>query len=509
VTGVAATPKLTRTGQIHSAWLAFLASVVVLAALIGLLCWNPEGGPSTTQEPLVVYCAAGLRKPVEAVAREYEAAYGVPVQLQYQGSQTLLSSIEVSRRGDLYIPADDSYIELARGKKLLAETIPLAQMTPVLAVPRGNPKGLRSFDDLLGKDVRLAQANPDLAAIGKVTRNALSRAEWEALQRRTVVYKGTVNDVATDVTIGEVDAGIIWDALLQQYPELEAVHLPQLDRKTAHVSVAVLECCTQPTAALRFARYLAARDKGLPEFARNGYRTMDGDPWAETPELVVYAGAMLQPAIKETLTAFEEREGVQIQSVYNGCGILVGQMKTGQRPDAYFACDKSFLTQVHDLFVDAVDVSTNQLVILVPKGNPHHITCLEDLGQPGLRVGVGHEKQCALGALTQETLRQGGFRKTVMKNVKVQSPTGDMLVNQLRVGSLDAVVAYLSNATNSGDKLEAIKINVPCALAVQPVAVGKETRYPYLTRRLRDALTSRPSRERFEKSGFHWQAPPR
>jgi ABC-type molybdate transport system substrate-binding protein len=164
---------------------------------------------------------------------------------------------------------------------------------------------------------------------------------------------------------------------------------------------------------------------------------------------------------------------------------------------------------VHDLFVDSVDISTNQLVILVPRGNPHHITCLEDLGQPGLRVGVGHEKQCALGVLTQKTLQQGRFHDAVMKNVKVQSPTGDMLVNQLRIGALDAVVAYLSNATNSGDKLEAIKIDVPCAVAVQPIAVGKQTRYRYLALRLRDALLSSPSKERFEKSGFHWQAPSR
>ena len=50
-----------------------------------------------------------------------------------------------------------------------------------------------------------------------------------------------------------------------------------------------------------------------------------------------------------------------------------------------------------------------------------------------------------------------------MKNVKVQSPTGDMLVNQLRTGSLDAVVAYVSNAVPAADQLEAIAIDIPCA----------------------------------------------
>ena len=38
-----------------------------------------------------------------------------------------------------------------------------------------------------------------------------------------------------------------------------------------------------------------------------------------------------------------------------------------------------------------------------------------------------------------------------MKNVVVQTPTGDMLVNQMRSGSLDAAVAYLSNAAGSAD----------------------------------------------------------
>src|SRR5678809_954739 len=132
------------------------------------------------------------------------------------------------------------------------------------------------------------------------------------------------------------------------------------------------------------------------------------------------------------------------------------------------------MSQVKDKFLPALDVSLNQLVILVKKGNPKGVKTLQDMAKPGLRVGVGHEKQCALGLLTQQTLAQSKLQAEVMKNVGVQSPTGDMLVNQLRTGSLDAVVAYVSNATASGDKLEAIRIDIPCALATQPFAVGRE-----------------------------------
>src|SRR5262249_52481286 len=150
-------------------------------ALVGLLCWISGTGPAhATTSPVSVYCAAGLKEPIEAAAREYEKTYGIPIQLQYGGSQTLLANIEVSRRGALYVPADDHYIEVARKKELLAETIPLAQMTAVLAVPKGNPKKIASLNDLLTGNLRITQADPDAAAIGRLTRDLLqATGQWE------------------------------------------------------------------------------------------------------------------------------------------------------------------------------------------------------------------------------------------------------------------------------------------------------------------------------------------
>jgi molybdenum ABC transporter molybdate-binding protein len=499
-------------GKFNSAWTSFLVSVVVLAVLIAILAWQPQDSISTS-EPLLVYCAAGLKTPVAAAARQYEREYGVKVELNYGGSQTLLANLEVTKRGDLYLPADESYLPLARRKNLIAEVIPLADMAPVLAVRKGNPKKLRSLDDVLRTEARLAQANPDAAASGKLVRQALQMAgRWAAIQKRIVVEKPTVSDVANDIKLGAVDAGFVWDTTVKQYPDLEAVELPELKGLTAKVPLAVLHSSAHPTAALRFARYLAARDRGLQHFDRWGFKPVDGDPWAEMPELKLFAGAMLKPAVEETINAFEKREGVHVTRIYNGCGLLVSQMEAiarknkGQLPDAYFACDVSFMKQVADLFLDAEDISTNQLVILVHKGNPHGIKTLKDLGAPGLRIGVGHEKNCALGALTKETLIRDRTYQRVKENIKVESATGDLLVNQLRTGSLDAVVAYISNAAGSADFVEAIPVDVPCAIAVQPVAVGRTTKYKYLTARLLEALKSPASQDRFQKQGFQWKA---
>ena len=221
-------------------------------------------------------------------------------------------------------------------------------------------------------------------------------------------------------------------------------------------------------------------------------------------ELVVYAGAMLRPALKEALIEFEKRENVR-SCIYNGCGILVSQMKTGETPDLYFACDTTFMDQVKDRFTAPLCVSNNQLVIAVKKGNPKQVFKLLDLAKPGLRVGIGHEKNCALGALTKETFKQTGVYGKVIDNIKVQSPTGDCLINQLRTDSLDVVVAYRTNVAPFPD-LEYIPIDgVKCAMPSQPIAVSKSTTHPELSKRLVEFLSQKESRERFEKSGFGWE----
>ncbi len=492
-----------RLGRLNGPWLAFLASAIVFVVLIGVLAWTNRS-PEVSHAPVTVYCAAGLRRPVEAIARKYEQRYGIPIHLQYGPSQTLLSTLEIAHSGDLYIPADGQYLQLGRDKGLLDESIPLSYLRPVLAVAKGNPKKIASLADLLRPEVRVVQANA-YAAIGKIVSDALRKSDlWPALEKRSA-FTDTVMHVGDDLKIGAADAGFIWDANLAQYPELEEVAVPELKGLRSAVPVAVVRATQQPSAALRFARFLASSDEGLPEFASAGYAIADGDTWVENPELKLQAGAMLRPAIQQTIEEFERREGVRVFTKYAGCGILVSGMRAGDKPDAFFACDQSFMEQVHDLFLDGEDISRNHLVIVVKKGNPFGIHNLDDLATKNVRVGVGNEKQCALGVLTDRAFEEGKVKSKVMQNVRVWKPTGDQLITDMLAGSLDAVVAYVSNMAGHEDELEALPIKVACAEAVQPVAIGKGSTQKHLTGRLLEAIRSQQSRERFEKLGFTWE----
>ena len=496
-----------------------LVSLVVVALLTTWAMRGPEpltpvGGQGThAATPLVMYCAAGVKPPVEAAAKAYaEESFGRPVRLQYDGSGKLLAAIEVVDKGDLYLAADESYIEIGREKGLLAESIPVARMRPVIAVAAGNPQDIQTIDDLLRDDVRFVLCNPEAASIGKLTKSKLVESgQWEAVAAAATVYKPTVTEAAADVLLGAVDAAVLWDATVRQHSEkLEAVDVPILNAAEKNVTVAVLRSCRQPTEALRFARYLQAPEKGQPYFEHHGYGAVDGDAWAETPELTLYSGGVNRIAVTETLKAFEQREGARLNVVYNGCGILVGMMKTGETPDAYFACDASFMNDVADRFDSPVVLSETDMVVIVANDNPQGIETAEDLARPGLKVGVANPQQSALGALTQRMFEQVEYEAkdlytAITPNVAVQTPTADLLVNQLLVGGLDAAIVYRANLSQVLDKLTVIEIDLPEAQAVQPIAAANDSGRKHLAGRLIERLQSESSRTAFERAGFRWK----
>lgn len=490
-------------------------SLLVMAALAGVLVWQglTRQAAQTPVAELIFYCAAGVQPPVAEAARLYEKEYGVAVRLQYGGSGTLLNNMQVARRGDLYLAADDTYLDVARQKGLLAESIPLAYMRPVIAVRRGNPKNIRTLSDLLAPGVRVALGTPDAASIGKQTKLALEKTgDWDALRRHTQetgVFKPTVPEVANDVAIGAVDAGIVWDATMRQSPALEAVPSPALDAARQQISVGVLNFSDHPTDALRFARYLNSRI-GNDIFKRSGYEPVEGDEWAWHPEITFFCGSINRRSVDATLRAFERREGVTINTVYNGCGILTGQMKsmrrgdkqgeTGGFPDAYMACDRFYLNNVAEWFQDDVDVSEAEIVIAVPKGNPAGIRTLCDLTRPGVRVAVGQPDQCTIGALTRQLLQTEGLFEAVTSNVVMQTASSALLIPAVTTKSVDAAIAYNTDTVAERDKVDTIRIDSPAAKAIQPFSIARTSRYKYLGRRLLGAITAAP--EEFERAGF-------
>jgi molybdenum ABC transporter molybdate-binding protein len=474
-----------------------------------------NGGASSAAadaQPLRIFCAAGIKGPMEAVAAAYQKDLGVPAQLEYGGTASLLSAIRVSRAGDLFVAADDAAMAEARKLGLVREVLPLVSQTPVITVRKGNPKSITVLDDLLKDGIRFALANPEGASIGRVTKRVLG-PRWDTFASKATVLKPTVMDIAADVKLGAVDAAIVWDSTVPQFDgALESIAVPEFNAAPENASVGVIAASQQPTAALRFARYITSPEKGNPIFAFKGFKPARGDQWSERPKFVLYSGSVNRLAVQQTLQEFADREGVDLTTVFNGCGVLCASMKAMTQspgahvPDVYYACDVCFVPPVADLYPQAIVLTEADIVIAVPKGNPAHVAALADLARPGLKVGICNAEQATLGFMTKAMLKQANLLPQVMANVRSQVPTADFLVNQLRTGSLDAAIVYSINAKPAAEHIDTIPIPGAVSKAVQPFAVAAATPYPLLSHRLLDCLKA--NRQRFEDAGFRWRDDP-
>jgi ABC-type molybdate transport system substrate-binding protein len=519
------------------AWLLGGLSVLSLIGL-GVLLASPWDRPGVAGGvSLRFYCAAGMRRPVADILGDYQRVYDVSAQVTYEGSGKLLSTMRAAGgKGDLYLAADADDMDRARRRGLVAEVIPAAVLRPVLVVSKRTQQELRekgrpvaSAADLLRDDLKVVLADPELAAIGRLTRAVLSRpgaAIWPKLERQLkagsarVATVGTVNEVAQAVRLRPNTIGVVWSGVAAQFPGLEAVAAPEFAGAAERLQVGVLARSEHPTAALQLARYLTARDRGLVAFQRHGFEPVhDADVWEEYPTVRLDAGAMLKPGLEDVLQWFAWREGVRIDTSYAGCGLLVAQMKgikggkaPGHFPDAYFACDVTFLDQVRQWFDAAVTVSRNDIVLIVPRGNPRHVRSLRDLARTDLRVGLPHPTNSALGKLTDDLLRKLGLHGQVYaadrKHAVEHTDAAHTLVNQMRAGALDLAVVYRSNARSApqtaGKVLDVIDLNLPEALATQPFAVARDSSHKYLMKRLLQAVVSPRSAARFRSLGFHW-----
>jgi len=444
--------------------------------------------------------AAGLREPIEEIAKRYEDECGVHVDIQFGGSNALLSQIQVDRMStpDLLLVADEFYSKQAVEKQLGEEMFAIAVQRPCIVVKKDSDIAIRSIEDLMVPGRRLSIGNPDQTAIGKAVRDAFQRMPdldgvnpWIRLESHVSkhgVFKPTVNEIANDVRLGAVDAGIVWNATVSSpsYRDtLRTIELPELSSEAEVVSLTVLTSSKNPTEALRFVRYVSAQDRGLGVFQLHGLEVKEGDDWAIRPEIHFYCGAVNRRVIEPILEKFQEREGVVINTVYDGCGILTGRMKTIQGqdqslgfPDLYMACDRYYLDNVKQWFQEDVDISDMEIVMVVPKGATN-VSKPEDLLKPGIRVAIGQPDQCTIGALTKRLLSRGGVYDSLMKKqldrgeTVVEKASSAMLVPDVLTGHVDVAIAYLSDVMANREKVDILRFDADNNVAVQPLSIAR------------------------------------
>ena len=104
--------------------------------------------------------------------------------------------------------------------------------------------------------------------------------------------------------------------------------------------------------------------------------------------------------------------------------------------------------------------------------------------------------------MTHAILKNANVLDSVMKNAVMQAPTADTLINEIRVGALDAAIVYQVNVQAQSGHFEAVALPADLARAVQPFAVRADSANRQLSQRLLAFL--KDHKQDFEKAGFVW-----
>jgi molybdate transport system substrate-binding protein len=252
-----------------------LASVFVSAALLAS-CERKESETEDSEaRELLLYCGAGIRPPVDDLVEIFLQEHGVKVVPDYAGSEVLLSKIKVSRRGDLYMPGDKHYVDLAREQGLIVSQKSVCYFVPTILVQKNNPKHIMSLEDLLRPGVKLGLGNDKACAIGRKCKQIFAKNNivWSEVEKNLKFQSLTVNELGMQVQARSLDAVIVWDAMATYYSEYgDQVPIAAEKNVISTVDIGVLAFTKHREEAERFVDFLTST-RGQSVFDKHSYRT--------------------------------------------------------------------------------------------------------------------------------------------------------------------------------------------------------------------------------------------
>lgn len=235
----------------------------LLAALLALAGCSGDDGRTLT-----VFAASSLRAPMEELAADFEAEHDVDVQVSYGGSADLVAQVADGAPADVVATADTVTMDRLGDDGLLdGAPVPFATNTLTIAVPPGNPAGVRSLADLGGAGVRLVTCAPQVPCGAAAT----TAAEAADVTLRPLSEEQTVTDVLAKVRSGEADAGLVYVTdVAGADGDVEGIHFPESAEAVTTCVAAVVADERTDALARAFVRALAA-PRGLETLARAGF----------------------------------------------------------------------------------------------------------------------------------------------------------------------------------------------------------------------------------------------
>ncbi|MEA2719210.1 MAG: molybdate transport system substrate-binding protein [Candidatus Eremiobacteraeota bacterium] len=184
-------------------------------ASIGLLALAPLASPAAGKPVVTVYAAASLHEAFEAAAPAFTKQTGYPVRFSFGGSDALAAQLLQGAPADVFAAANAA--QMARVAAIADAPRTFARNRLVVIVPKDD-NAVASVADLGKKGVKvvLAAASVPAGAYARQTFANLAKDraygdDFAARAQANVVSEETdVKAVATKISLGEGDAGVVY-----------------------------------------------------------------------------------------------------------------------------------------------------------------------------------------------------------------------------------------------------------------------------------------------------------
>ncbi len=230
------------------------------------------GGAKTAA--ITAFCGSASQPAMEEAAAAFKETTGITVYLNFGGSGTVLSQMELAKSGDLYIPGSPDYLALAQRDGVVdpATIKIIAYLVPAILVPEGNPKKIQSLADLARPGIAVGIGDPQSVCVGLYAYEIMEyNGLLDAIAPNIVTYAESCSKTATLVALKAVDAIIGWRVFASWHDNITAVYLkPDELPRLAYIPGAISTYSQDKESAGKFLGFLVS-EEGQAIFARLGY----------------------------------------------------------------------------------------------------------------------------------------------------------------------------------------------------------------------------------------------
>lgn len=258
-------------------------ALLVLAALMVSMT-APAAGSAET---LVTFMGSVTKPAIDEINAIFTRRTGVDITVQYGGSGKLLSQMQLSRTGDVYLSGSPDFMEKAKREQLIdpaSEKI-VAYLIPAITVQKGNPKKITCLHDLERDSVSLIIANPRSVCVGLYAVELFEANTLSALLRPKIrSYVESCEQTATVIALGAADAVMGWDVFEHWNPgRIQTVFLkPEEISRIAYIPLAVSAFSQNRKRAQEYIDLVVSAE-GKAVFRKWGYLTDEQEARAYAP----------------------------------------------------------------------------------------------------------------------------------------------------------------------------------------------------------------------------------